>query len=191
MIFRINEDRTLTKINIPLGQSEEQYMQGLPSDKYIRIDASDLPVSEFYHKPVYAIDDKGNIFIDEEKSYEAWVEQKKLELKNYIEVRYPEWKQRSDIADKFYYETYLRFENIENLEQTIVYLYNDFINGIDIEPALNQYNDQKIREAFVQLIKVAVRVGWVQACKQELKRAINEKREMAPPPYPVEVDNLQ
>ena len=190
MIFKINEDKTLTKVSVPFGQSEEQFLQGLPNDKYIQVDLADLPTSDFYHKPVYRIDDGGNIIIDEEKSFEAWVEQKKEELRKYIEARYPEWKQRSDVADKFYFETYLRFENIENLEQTIIYLYNNFINGIDIEKDLAQYGDKNIRAAIVQLIKVAVRVGWVQLCKQELSRAIQEKREMVPPPYPTTIDNL-
>lgn len=190
MIFKINDDKTLTRINVPLGQSEEQFLQGLPKDKYIQVDPKDLPVSNFYHKPTYKIADDGNIIIDEEKSFEVWIEQKKEELRKYIETRYPEWKQRSDIADKFYFETYLRFEGIENLEQTIVELYNNFINGIDIENDLAQYKDKNIRAAIVQLIKVAVRVGWVQMCKQELSRAIQEKREMAPPPYPNAVDDL-
>lgn len=190
MIFKINDDKTLTKVSVPFGQSEEQFLQGLPKDKYIQVDPKNLPVSDFYHKPVYRIDDNGNIIIDEEKSFEVWVEQKKEELRKYIETRYPEWKQRSDVADKFYFETYLRFENIENLEQTVVYLYNNFINGIDIEKDLDQYDDKNIRAAIVQLIKVAVRVGWVQLCKQELSRAIQEKREMVPPPYPTTIDNL-
>jgi len=43
------------------------------------------------------------------------------------------------------------------------------------------------QEAYIQLVKVGIRVAWVQQCKAELKAAITEKREPSFPPYPLEL----
>jgi len=60
----------------------------------------------------------------------------------------------------------------------------EFYNGKSIDEVTeNVANENK--EAYEQLIKVGIRVAWVQHCKRELKAAIDEQREPNYPKYPL------
>ena len=116
-------------------------------------------------------------------------EQEKLQAKynsckNYIYHHYPQEKQASDIADKVYYETLLRAKGINNLEQDIVNRTTEFYNGKSLEEVIADVADED-KVAYEQLLKVAIRAKFVQDCKLELKKAIDENKEPEYPKYPL------
>jgi len=105
-------------------------------------------------------------------------------LTEYIYTYYPPVKQQSDIADKVYYETLLKAKGITNLEQDIVNRTTRFYNGETIEEIIADVDDED-KVAYEQLIKVAIRTKFVQDCKLELKKAIDENKEIEYPKYPL------
>ena len=105
-------------------------------------------------------------------------------ITSYIYNHYPQTKQNSDLADKLYYENILKANGFENLEQTIVAKVVEFENGKSFDELLSDVNDAN-KEAISQLLKVGIRVTWVQKCKEELKKAIKEDREPNYPKYPL------
>ena len=116
-------------------------------------------------------------------------EQEKLKAiydscRNYIYQYYPIDKQASDQADKEYYTTLLKAKGIDNLEAVVVAKVQDFFNDVPLENLVDDVVDED-KEAYIQLIKVGIRVTWVQMCKQELKLAITENREPKFPEYPL------
>jgi len=60
----------------------------------------------------------------------------------------------------------------------------DFFKGAKLESLVEDVADEN-KEAYIQLVKVGIRVTWVQMCKQELKKAIEEDREPNFPEYPL------
>ncbi|NPA64846.1 MAG: hypothetical protein GXO16_07715 [Epsilonproteobacteria bacterium] len=102
----------------------------------------------------------------------------------YIYNFYPQVKQASDIADKNYYEMLLKAKGATNLEADIVARAERFFGGESLESIISDVADTE-KEAYEQLLKVAIRVKWVQDCKAELKAAIAEEREPNFPDYPL------
>ena len=133
------------------------------------------------------IETKGlNISPDElEKlKQEKYIADKNIELTNYIYSEYPQAKQNSDIADKVYYESLLKAKGIENLEADIVARVERYYRGESLDDILSDVADED-KSAYEQLIKVGIRVTWVQMCKNELKSAIEEQKEPEFPKYPL------
>ena len=118
--------------------------------------------------------------LEEQEKFQA----KYNSCKNYIYKYYPQEKQASDIADKVYYETLLRAKGINNLEQDIVNRTTRFYNGETIEEIIADVDDED-KVAYEQLLKVAIRTKFVQDCKLELKKAIDENKEIEYPKYPL------
>jgi len=106
------------------------------------------------------------------------------EIENHIHNHYPQTKQNSDLADKLYYENILKANGFKNLEQVIVSKVVEFYeNNKSIDELLSDVDDAN-KEAISQLLKVGIRVTWVQRCKEEFKKSIAEDREPSYPPFP-------
>ena len=105
-------------------------------------------------------------------------------IEKHIYAHYPQSKQASDVADKNYYETMLKAKGVKNLEADIVSRAKRFFEGESLENVVADVADAD-KEAYVQLLKVAIRVEWVQQCKAELKAAMKEEREPNFPDYPL------
>lgn len=73
------------------------------------------------------------------------------------------------------------------LKQPLHQQYQKYYDGQTIDEVLNTIEDltDDTREAYLQLLKVGIRVTWVQRCKSELKKAIEENREPIYPEYPL------
>ena len=108
----------------------------------------------------------------------------KIQITNYIYQHYPQTKQNSDLADKLYYENVLKAGGFENLEQIVVKKVLEFENGKNLDELLEDVASEN-KTAMKQLLKVGIRVAWVQKCKAELKKAIAEDREPNYPKYPL------
>jgi len=105
------------------------------------------------------------------------------QVKNHIENHYPEIKQRSDINDKEFWGAWLITHfpdtyNLVNLYQKFFKSASNIIEGVtDIETELNNLKEittfdsneikAKYSIAIEQLLKVAIRQGFVNACKFE------------------------
>jgi hypothetical protein len=116
---------------------------------------------------------------------------KELELKEryaqcekHILKDYPLIKQQSDISDKFYYETILRANGVADLDSDIVARIEKFYEGSSLDEVVSDV-DEAVKEAYLQLIKTGIRVKWVQDCKTELIKSIEENREPNYPEYPL------
>jgi hypothetical protein len=108
-----------------------------------------------------------------------------IETTNYIENYYSGLKQRSDIADKEYWGAWLitHFSNTyttDNLYQKFFNSAAKIIEGVsDFDTEVNNLKEvtafidsdkeAKYPIALEQLLKVAIRQGWVQSCKVEYK----------------------
>ncbi|SFP60276.1 hypothetical protein [Hydrogenimonas thermophila] len=106
------------------------------------------------------------------------------QISTFIYRYYPQSKQASDQADKEYFTTLLKANGAENLEADIVARVQNFFAGKTLDEVVEDVTDEN-KEAYIQLIKVGIRVTWVQMCKQELKKAIEEDREPEYPEYPL------
>jgi len=139
----------------------------------------DVKVTETEDTVIYTIDtdvevpENENLDID----YDA-------QITEYIYIHYPPAKQASDQADKEYFSTLLKANGAKNLEADIVTRVQNFFKGAKLESLVEDVVDEN-KEAYLQLIKVGIRVTWVQMCKQELRRAIEEDREPNFPEYPL------
>ena len=102
----------------------------------------------------------------------------------YIYSHYPQTKQNSDLADKLYYENILKAAGVQDLEADIVHRVQSFYDGKSLDEVLADVSAEH-KEAYEQLVKVGIRVTWVQQCKAELKAAIAEEREPSFPKYPL------
>jgi hypothetical protein len=105
------------------------------------------------------------------------------EITNYIEDNYSPLKQRSDVADKEYWGAWLitHFPNTyttDNLYQKFFNSAAKIIEGVsDFDTEVNSLKEvttfadtdeeTKYSIALEQLLKVAIRQGWVQSCKVE------------------------
>ena len=98
---------------------------------------------------------------------------------NYIFQYYSDIKQKSDLSDKEYFETYMKIHNIDEIAfrqaiaQSIQNIYNntsDFateLSNLQTNfPAPATTTQQEWSFAIEQLFKVAIRVTFVQKCKQ-------------------------
>lgn len=187
MVFRI-KDNLLYEINLD-GISDDEFLKKQDGGKvkFVKLSVFDLPKlsktdKRIYTKIFYKYSAKGNLIIDKARTEKKWIEDKYKELEKYIYTYYPPVKQQSDIADKNYYEIILKNGGITNLDKDIVTrTKNYFENGRKLDDVVSDIADENKKEAYLQLIKTAIRVTWVIDCKKELKQAINEKRE---PEYP-------
>lgn len=90
---------------------------------------------------------------------------------DYILQHYPQIKQQSDIADKMYFETVLKAGGVSDLEVDIATRVGQLHSGKSLDEVTSDVS-QKSKVAYIQLIKVGIRVSWVQACKKALGEAI-------------------
>ncbi len=91
--------------------------------------------------------------------------------KSYIERFYPEVKQRSDVADKEYWGAWLLAQNSTYTADSIYRsAYESALNTIngasDLQTELSRY-PQGEQKAWEELIKLALRVAFVQEVKKE------------------------
>jgi len=91
--------------------------------------------------------------------------------KSYIEQHYSETKQRSDVADKEYWGSWLVVHNqTYTTDKIYASVYQSVVRIMSgqttLEQELQNYPEQE-RQAWEQLIKVGLRVAFVQAVKQE------------------------
>ena len=103
---------------------------------------------------------------------------------DFILQHYSTIKQQSDQADKEYFSTILKAKGVENLESIVAVKVQNFFAGKTLEEVVEDVADED-KEAYLQLIKVGIRVTWVQMCKAELRKAIAENREPKFPEYPL------
>ncbi|GEM_PF-2596261 len=188
MIFRVDDNGLMYRINI-LKNEEDTFLKAQKKGKikYIKVEPDELPKLETLQttkKSFYKIVD-GKIVIDESRVAQEWQKDKLKEIERYIYRYYPQSKQNSDLADKLYYENTLKARGFENLEQTIVTKIIAFESGKNFDELLSDIADEN-KEAILQLVKVGIRVAWVQKCKAELKTALLENREPEYPVYPLE-----
>ncbi len=188
MIFR-DEDGILYQLHIPI-EDEEAFLTAQKSGKikYIKVEPDELPEWGKDNRKIQTIFYKqtdGTIIIDEDRTIKQWQDDKLKEIERYIYSYYPQSKQNSDLADKLYYENTLKARGFENLEQTIVTKIIAFESGKNFDELLSDIADEN-KEAILQLVKVGIRVAWVQKCKAELKTALLENREPEYPVYPLE-----
>lgn len=115
---------------------------------------------------------------------------KKVELdkkynscKDYILQHYPQIKQQSDIADKMYFETALKAGGVSDLEVDIAARVGQLHSGKSLDEVTSDVS-QESKVAYIQLIKVGIRVSWVQACKKALGEAIAQDTKPQFPDYP-------
>jgi len=107
-----------------------------------------------------------------------------IQITNFIYKYYPQDKQNSDIADKMYYETVLRAKGFENLDLLVSDSVKAYLEGTTIEELVADL-DEEDKVPAEQLLKVGIRVTWVQMCKAELALAIAEERTPVFPAYPL------
>ncbi len=91
--------------------------------------------------------------------------------KAYIEQFYPEVKQRSDMADKEYWGSWLLTQNstytADSIYKTAFQSAANILNGTsDLQTEVSNFPTTE-QPAWEQLIKIALRVGFVQRVKQE------------------------
>lgn len=144
-------------------------------------------------KEVKAVYYDGKWHLKELTEYDKKLEKQKIlsllpiRTKKYIMQHYPDIKQKSDIVDKEYYGALLVSTGkyrIEEVYKKCLDIARSIINKeTTLQDTLQQFPEEE-REAWEQLIKVAVRVGWVQMVKAEYKRALQEQRLPDYPPYP-------
>lgn len=139
----------------------------------------DVKVTETEDTVIYIMDTDVEVLENEnlDIDYDA-------QITEYIYIYYPPVKQASDQADKEYFSTLLKAKGTENLEADIVARVQDFYTGKTLDEVVEDVPDEN-KEAYLQLIKVGIRVTWVQMCKQELRRAIEEDKEPNFPKYPL------
>ena len=113
------------------------------------------------------------------------------DISTYIYLFYPQTKQNSDLADKLYFENILKAKVDKDgnkvypdLETVIVSRVAEFEDGKKLEELVADIPDED-KTAISQLLKVGIRVTWVQQCKAELKKAIKEDREPNYLKYPL------
>jgi len=193
MIFRELNNK-LYKITLPVSITEDEFLkkQKNGSVKFIKVNPENLPTvpddeQRHFSEIFYMFDNNENIVIDYERTVEEWINEKYSQTKNHIYKYYSQIKQASDQADKEYYSTLLKANGVQNLEATIASIVSKYYDGQTIDEVLNTIEDltDDTREAYLQLLKVGIRVTWVQRCKSELKKAIEENREPIYPEYPL------
>jgi len=186
MIFRVDENGLMYQINIP-QEDEDRFLKAQKGGKleFIKVDYDELPeysgnlrFSKLFYKKV-----NGNIEIDFDKTIENWTKDKYKEAENLIYSKYPQSKQNSDLSDKLYYENLLKAKGVKDLESNIIVMVEKFFKGESIDKIVNDITEDK--EAYIQLVKVGIRVTWVQMCKNELKKAIEKQKELELPKYPL------
>ena len=183
-------DNELYEVVLAPGVSEDEFLEKQKNGtiKFIQINQEELPVTSeneqrYFSKVFYKLN-SDNIVIDYDRTVKLWIEDKYKEIENFIYSKYQQAKQASDQADKEYYTTLLKAKGIDNLEAVVVAKVQDFFNDVPLENLVDDVVDED-KEAYIQLIKVGIRVTWVQMCKQELKLAITENREPKFPEYPL------
>ena len=115
------------------------------------------------------------------------------QTKSYIEKYYPEIKQRSDVNDKEFWGSWLiyHFPDVHNSDSLYKKLFEasakilekqsnfqtELNNLQEITEFENEEIEFKYKIALEQLLKVALRQGWVQECKTEfsIKKSLVKK----------------
>jgi len=193
MIFRV-QDNKLYEVDLPLVVDEDKFLE-IQKDgkvKFIKVDESNLPSlpeneTRIFSKIYYMINEENNIVIDWERTENQWLTDKYNEIQEYIYTYYPQSKQNSDLADKIFYENILKVkypDKITFYEQVLVNKVNEFFEGKTLEELIQEFPEES-KESFLQLLKLGIRVTWVQKCKKELFEAISEKRNPQYPKYPL------
>ncbi len=107
------------------------------------------------------------------------------EVKEYIYKFYPEQKQNQDNKWTIHNKVILNANGVEELEKKIVDFVKRFEAGEKLEailPNLNLADD--LKERFKKVVKIAIKDSWAEACIEEYKKAIAEKRKANYPAFP-------
>ena len=182
MVARIYDDNSVDIIDIPVKDERTFIDKQKGQIRFITVDK--LPTVDYMQKAIYKFNNQLNcIEIDEVKTRCLWSVLKGKQASDLIYSKYPQSKQSSDLADKLYFENALKAKGVKTLEKTIVTKITAFNDGKTFDEILDGVADEN-KEAMAQLLKVGIRVSWVQACKSELKTAIAENREPVYPEFP-------
>ena len=190
MIYRV-KDKKLYRVDVKDNVGEEAFInkQAGTGIEFLRLDSTMLPLVDddrFISDHYYMLDGDGNVIVDEERTTIAWMKLERVKLSSYIYSKYSQTKQNSDLADKIYYETVLKAKGYSDLEQQLVNSVIAFLGGDSIDKILDD-NDvpDEDRMSVTQLLKLGIRVTWVQRCKGELYTAIADNREPDYMEYPI------
>lgn len=88
----------------------------------------------------------------------------KITTTAYIYENYPQNKQNSDLTDKFYFESQLREAGVADLDKQVNDQVAAYYSGTAMDDIIAGLTDD-MKIPLGQLIKVAIRVKWVQMCK--------------------------
>ena len=118
------------------------------------------------------------ILVDLNRKKQQLFETLTIMTSEHIFQHYPDIKQKSDLSDKEFFETYLKINNIDEIAfrqaiaQSVQNIYNntsDFATELSnlqtSFPAPATATQQEWNLAIEQLLKIAIRVYFVQACK--------------------------
>jgi len=119
-----------------------------------------------------------------ELDIEDYITEQHIKLSDYIYFYYSPVKQSSDLADKVYFETILNAQAYPDLNLTIMNKTVLFYEGTPLQTLLEDVATDYV-VAIEQLLKAAIRVTWVQHCKQELVLSLTNNVEANYPTYPI------
>jgi len=184
MIFRVKNNR-LYKVEIK-KELEDIFLQNQQggSVKFIKVTEDELPEIEPHLPKFYKYDENKKIVPDMDRIKKEYAKVLKEKVSRYIFTYYPQEKQNSDLADKLYYENILKAKGVSKIEKGINNRVIDFYNGKTIEETIKNISDEN-KEAYRQLVKVGIRVAWVQMCKDAYKEAIANLSKINLPKYPL------
>jgi len=165
-----------TKIPKDAIEISDKVWRKLLTGKYAYIDGELIDISDKVWD-----DKKWRAKTKEEKLQEykeTQIKELNQKTKAYIESFYPDIKQRSDIADKEYWGTYLLSINqnysLDEIYKTASkYALDIFNKKIKLSDILNKFSETE-RKAWEQLIKVALRILFVQECKSVYHEILNK-----------------
>jgi len=107
-------------------------------------------------------------------------------IEDYIYAHYSEKKQAQDEKWTTYYTTSLKAKAVENIELTVVQKMTQFFEQEKSFEELLEDIEEEYREAFENMIKIAIKTQWAKLCIDEAKLATKEGREIIYPTYPFE-----
>jgi len=104
-------------------------------------------------------------------------------IENEIYNHYSPHKQSQDLMWTNFFRTELLAKGEVNIEQKVVSMVLAVQGGKSVDEALADIDDKQ-KEAYKKLLKVAIRTAWAEACIKEGVSALEEDREAHFPAFP-------
>jgi len=172
-VFRILQGGKAVLIKSLLPEQEDEFVRLNPG--FVKID--DYPAIEYddcykYDSTTRQITIDTDCYLQKKK--QDMLENLKHITKQYIEQYYPEIKQRSDVADKEYWGAWLLSHNDTYTSDSIYkQAYQSALNILngtsDLQTEVSNF-PQAEQPAWEQLIKIALRVAFVQQVKEQYRQ---------------------